>query len=478
MRKRFAVLALVLVMLAAGSVPAFAQGSYPPGTVWNSPFTVQNMGANSAMVYVEYYRLSDGFFIDTATQSFSVLPSRSVIVDPKLNPDPALTAGLYSVVISSDEPVAAIVNEQSAQRELGYTGMAAGGPNVYLPNITKNYTTLVFNTPFYIQNSGSAAVNVTVEFYDMTTGTKIATATKVVNITPGVSKEFDPALFPDGELPTNRQYSVVATAVGGSIVAAVNQIGTTTNMAYSGFADGASTLYCPNVVKGYSGFLTPIVIQNVGTTPAVINVEYYGGTDGVLYPLAGAKNQTIQPNQSFPERPWFAGNIDNNVLPNNKQYSVIVRGQPGDKLVAIVNQNGIPAQRQYAGTAYDAFSMGYQNVYVPLVSKGYESYLVPIVIQNVGTASTTFSVRYFDLDTGNEIVAAGQKNTTLLPGRTTYERPWYGVNAPDSTLPSNKRYSVVIEGAAGAQLAAIFTWVKNLATTDLSSAYEGVGRNP
>ena len=98
MRKRLAVLAIVLVMLAAGSVPALAQGSYPPGTVWNSPFTVQNMGANSAMVYVEYYRLSDGFFIDTATQSFSVLPSRSVIVDPKLNPDPALTAGLYSVV--------------------------------------------------------------------------------------------------------------------------------------------------------------------------------------------------------------------------------------------------------------------------------------------------------------------------------------------------------------------------------------------
>jgi hypothetical protein len=312
----------------------------------------------------------------------------------------------------------------------------------------------------------------------MDTGVKVTTATKVASIAPGVSKEFDPALFSDAELPTNRQYSVVATAVGGSIVGAVNQIGTMTNMAYSGFPQGSNVLYCPNVVKGYSGFLTPVVIQNVGTANAVINVEYYRSSDGQLMPLAGAKNQTIAPNQSYPERPWYAGNADNSVLPDNTQYSVVVRGQPGDKLVAIVNQNGIPQRGQYAGTAYNAFSVGYQNVYIPLVSKGYQNFLVPICIQNVGTTQTTFSVRYFDLDTGNEITAAGQKNTTLLPGRTTYERPWFGLNQPDSVLPSNKRYSVLIEGAPGAQLVAIFTWVKNGATTDLSTAYEGVGRNP
>lgn len=457
-----------IVMLVSG-LPAMAQGSYPPGTTWNSPFVVQNIGSTAAMVYVEYYRISDGAFISTATESFSVNPGRGRLVDPKLNPDPNLTAGLYSVVISSDEPVAAVVSEEATNRQMGYTGLEAGGEKVYLPNITKNYYT--FNTPFYIQNSGTGTTSVTIEFFYFNTGQKVTSATKLISLAPNVSYEYDPALIPNGELPTNMQYSVVATAAaGGSIVGAVNQISSNTYLAYTGFSGGADTVYAPNIVKGYAGYITPAVIQNVGTAEAWVTVEYWGMTDGVFYSGAGAKNVPLGPGLSLPERPWTWAD---GVLPTNKQYSMIIKGRAGDKLVAIVNQNRSGAAYT-DGTAYNAFTTGFQNVYVPWVMKGYGGYLTPMVIQNVGTGSATFSVRYYDLETGVEYPNAGAKNQVLAAGQSIPERPW---TYSDPNLPNNKRFTVVIEGQAGNKLAAICTHVKS-GTVDLSFAYEGVGHNP
>lgn len=462
--KRTATFAVVAVLiLLVSSVPAFAQGSYPPGSTWNSPFVVQNMGTTQSMVYVEYYRISDGAFIDTATESFALEPGRGRMVDPKNNPDPNLTAGMYSVVISSDEPVAAVVSEEAENRQLGYTGLPAGGEKVYLPNITKGYYT--FNTPFYVQNSGNSTTTVTIEFFYFDTGQKVTSATKIVQLAPNVSYEYDMQLIPDSELPTNRQYSVVATASsGGSIVAAVNQISSNTNLAYAGFAGGADTIYAPNIVKGYAGYITPAVIQNVGTSTAHVTVEYYGMTDGVFYSGAGAKNVALGPGLSLPERPWT---WSDSVLPNNKQYSMIIRGNPGDQLVAIVNQNGA-----HDGTAYRALVDGFRYVYIPYVKKETGT-VVPMVIQNLGSSAATFSVRYYDLETGAEYPNAGQKNTVLPAGQSIPERPW---TYSDTDLPNNKNFSVVIEAQSGNQIAAICTHVK-LGSVDQSFAYEGVGRN-
>jgi hypothetical protein len=463
-RKVLITIVAAVIMLVSG-MPAFAQGSYPPGTTWNSPFVVQNIGTVTSMVYVEYYRISDGAFISTATESFSVQPGRGRLVDPKLNPDPNLTAGLYSVVISSDEPVAAVVSEEATNRQMGYTGLEAGGEKVYLPNITKGYYT--FNTPFYIQNSGTSTTAVTIEFFYFNTGQKVTSATKLISLAPNVSYEYDVALIPNAELPTNMQYSVVATAAaGGSIVGAVNQISSNTYLSYSGFAGGADTVYAPNIVKGYSGYITPAVIQNVGTAEAWVTVEYWGMTDGVFYAAAGAKNVPLGPGLSLPERPWTWAD---GVLPNNKQYSMIIKGRPGDKLVAIVNQNGVKD-----GTAYNAFIAGYRYVYIPWAMKQPSGgYLSPMVIQNVGATSATFSVRYYDLDTGVEYPNAGAKNQVLAAGQSIPERPW---TYSDANLPTNKRFSIVIEGQAGNKLAAICTHVK-LGTADLSFAYEGVGHD-
>lgn len=458
-----AMLALLLPSAAAG------QSSYPPGTVWRSPFVVQNMGDSKATVYVDYYRMSDGSHIASAMETFDLEPGRAKAVRPYLNPDPALTDGLYSVVVSGTRPLAAIVNELATGREMAYNALQPGTQKVFMPNVTKEYYT--FSTPFYIQNSGDVDATVTLEFYDFNTGTRVDSATRLISLTPNVSYEYDPMVISNAELPTNKQYAVVATAgAGQSIVGAVNQIGRDTDLAYSGFPGGGPNVFLPNMVKGYAGYITPAVIQNVGTTTAYVNVEYYG-FDGTPYPLAGKKNYELKPGRSLPERPWT---YPDNVLPPNKQYSVVVRGQPGDELVAIVNQNRSLADHK-DGSAYDGFNEGKQFVFAPNTAKGYYGYITPIVIQNVGDAAATITVRYYDFNTGAEWPAAGLKNYTLAPGRSVAERPW---TYNDTDLAPNAQYSVVVEGAPGDLLVAIVNQVKLDSGVDNSSAYEGFGRTP
>lgn len=469
MRKRLALSLVLLAGLLLSGLPAFGQGSYPPGTVWKSPFVVQNIGDRTATVYVEYYRLSDGAFIDTATEEFDLEPGRARAVRPYQNPDPALTDGLYSVVVSGTQPIAAIVNELATGREMAYNALESGTQKVFLPNITKQY--YGFSTPFYIQNSGEVEATVTIDFYDFNTGVHISSATTTVVLAPSVSYEYDPLVVPNSQLPTNKQYAVVATAEEGqSIVAAVNQIGPDTDLAYTGFPYGGDTVYLPNMVKEYAGYITPAVIQNVGDTTAYVTVEYYG-FDGTEYPLAGKKNYELHPGRSLPERPWT---YPNDVLPPGKQYSVVVRGQPGDELVAIVNQNRSLADHK-DGSAYNGFLQGHRYVFLPNTVKGYYGYLTPIVIQNVGETTATVTVRYYDFNTGTEWVNAGLKDYALESGRSVAERPW---TYSDTDLPPSAQYSVVVEGAEGDQLVAIVNQVKLESSVDNSSAYEGFGRTP
>jgi hypothetical protein len=466
--KRVLVVAVALAILVLPAAVG-GQGSYPPGTVWRSPFVVQNMGDSQATVYVDYYRMSDGAHIASATETFDLEPGRARAVRPYLNPDPALTDGQYSVVISGTRPLAAIVNELATGREMAYNALHPGSQKVFLPNITKQY--YGFSTPFYIQNSGEVDAIVTIEFYDFNTGIRIDSATRLVSLTPNASYEYDPMVVANSELPTNKQYAVVATAgAGQSIVAAVNQIGPDTDLAYSSFPSGGPDIYLPNMVKGYAGYITPEVIQNVGTTTAYVNVEYYG-FDGTPYPLAGKKNYELQPGRSLPERPWT---YPDNVLPNNKQYSVVVHGLDGDELVAIVNQNRSLADHK-DGSAYNGFNEGTQFVFLPNTVKGYYGYITPIVIQNVGDATATITVRYYDFTTGTEWPDAGIKTYALAPGRSVAERPW---TYSDAVLAPNAQYSVVVEGAPGDLLVAIVNQVKLDSALDNSSAYEGFGRTP
>ncbi|MGC8873681.1 MAG: hypothetical protein ACP5SI_04430, partial [Chloroflexia bacterium] len=104
------VLALLVVLVAVPLVAA--QG----GGVWDSSFTVINLGDTTATVEVTFYDEAGNVFVPSdlgsgTTNPFSLPAGESKEILVFLIPPAELPEGhAYSVVISADQPVAAIAN--------------------------------------------------------------------------------------------------------------------------------------------------------------------------------------------------------------------------------------------------------------------------------------------------------------------------------------------------------------------------------
>lgn len=374
-----------------GTDKVTADGAYPSGVTWNTPFIIQNLGTGTATVQVDFYKIGD----QTRALSYSagtIAAGASLPVRPNNISDLA-TNQKYSVVISSDQPVGAVVNEAATNRLMSYVGATSGGSTVYAPNITKNYAG--YNTVIYIQNVGSTNLSdVQVTFTPFAGGSAV---TKTYSINAGAAVEIDPTTVT--ELTDSAQFSakISSATSGASLAAVVNQIAPAqgTEAAYSGFTSGATTLYAPNIVRRYANFNSPMVIQNVGSSSTNVTVEYYYGQSfGAQFgTLAKSYTKdvsdqtiTIAPGASYAERSHSRTDLADG------QYSMIVRSS-GSQIVAIVNQVDMVDNSKAA--SYDAFPSGSKKVSLPNIVRNYASYQTPIVVQNIGTQSTSVTVSYY-----------------------------------------------------------------------------------
>lgn len=465
MKSQGRLLIVVGLVLTLGVQPAWADGSFPPSVTFSSPFIIQNMGTDTALVNVEFYDIPTGSPIAGATQSLSILPGRAEPVRP-WNIAGLPDNGKYSVVVSSSEPVAAIVNHQDVpggnSRAMSVTGLGSGGQNVYCPNITKEYWG--WNTPFYIQNTGSSSTNVTIKFYKFSDGTEVVAAQKVIALDPGRSYEYDPVT--ETTLPGGDQYSVVATAdSGGTIVGTVLEFLTAgqVEMSYNCFNAGGTSIYLPNITKSYYGWDTPFIVQNIGAVTTILTIKYYDFTTGdLVYTVTPAP--TIGPRLSYAGRPW---QISDSNLPPNKQYSVVVESSASD-IVAVVNeQNPISGSTQ--AMAYNGFNSGSSSVFLPNLTKSYFSWDTPFIIQNVGGTDASVVVKFYDFTTGTEYTGAQQNISTLGSGRSSPIRPWQ-----IASLDSDKQYSAMVEASGSTVVVVVNEQYLSTTSIDQAMAYEGI----
>jgi hypothetical protein len=129
------------------------------------------------------------------------------------------------MVVSSDQQVAAIVNilGNSGQRADSYSSFTQGATTMNLPLIMKNNYGI--STWFSVQNTGSAAANVTVAY-------KPGACTENASVPPYASKIFDQSA--NACLPAG--YVGAATVTGVQPVAVtVMQVGSQNLLAYTGF---------------------------------------------------------------------------------------------------------------------------------------------------------------------------------------------------------------------------------------------------
>ena len=262
---------------------------------------------------------------------------------------------------------------------------------VHLPNVTKTLGGIPagafgashgWQTPFIVQNTGSALATFEVTFYRFSDG-ECVTRRIVSSVAPGTSYAHIPNQ--DAALPDNSQFAVVVRSFGSTAVAVVNQhkndrdieFGTAEAMAYGGFNGGATRVFLPNVTRRFFGYVTPFIIQNLGsdTTRASASFVSFDGSSTLTVDrtIAPGRSQFIDPNSE-------PGLID------GKQYAVSVTSVQPIAVVENVHREGVFA-RDRVSYAVNGIARGASAVYGPYAAKNANGVgrVSTIVVQNVGT---------------------------------------------------------------------------------------------
>lgn len=189
------------------------------------------------------------------------------------------------------------------------------------------------------------------------------------------------------------------------------------------------TIYLPNITKtlgGPTGWVTPFVVQNIGTGVATLEVAFYEFTSGLL--VTCRKITGLAPNTSFADVP----NNDPD-LPHDSAFSVVVRSF-GSDAVAVVNEHQGSGTRSES-LSYVGFTSGTTQVHLPYVPKTVGGWLTTFVIQNLGATPASVTAAFVSSDG----LRRATLNRSVLPGRAAVVNPLV-----EPTLVAGVEYAVTL----------------------------------
>lgn len=225
--------------------------------------------------------------------------------------------------------------------------------------------------------------------------------------------------------------SLAAIPTGASSAAGCGAAGTPT-----------TTVYLPNITKtlgGPTGWVTPFIVQNVGTAPTTLEVSFYRFSDGALVTCRTVPG--LPPGNSFADVP-----NDDEDLPGDTQFSVVVRSF-GAPVVSVVNEHQGAGDRAEA-LSYVGLSEGATTIGLPYVAKFDSAYRTPagvpypwlttFVIQNLGTGTASVRASFTSHD-GTKSATLGR---TIPPGRSQFVDP-----SSEAAIPADTEYAVLLESS-------------------------------
>jgi len=402
MKKRLSILLTVAVVLLATTSLASAQFANP----WVTSYMLQNLGPSSASVVVSYYQ-PNGTQVTAANKSLTI-PTGSSVTVVQYTDDPSLPSGRYSAVVSSDQPLAALANEQTAPTGLSYmsstppfgsySGQSEGAMKVIAPEIMYNW--YGYYTKMYIQNAGGADANITITFNPGLGGASGVTESAVVK--PNAAYEADQknktALGGAG----GRFNGTAVVTSDQPVVVMVNELneGLVKLFSYNGFGAGATSVVCPSVLRGHFGWYTSIAIANPDTNPANVTITYKAdNTFSLPAGLRGTtvvKNYTIAPGQSklrydgTGASPTMDTNLsDLTTFTRFFGTATITSNRP---IVAKVNQESDSGNAE-AYNCIDA-STATTKIAVPLIQSKFYGFYTSLTVQNVSNTAGTVTITY------------------------------------------------------------------------------------
>jgi len=262
---------------------------------------------------------------------------------------------------------------------------------VYLANVTKTLGGQAgWQTPFIVQNTGTQATTLEVSFYRFLNG---ACARRRVVTALAPSTSFADIPNNDNDLPGDTQFGVVVRSFGAPVVSVVNGhagAGVVTEVfSYVGTAVGANKVFLPNITRRFFGYVTPFIIQNLGSAEATVTASFIGfdGSPGPAIvrqiPVGGSK--FVDPNSE-------PGLID------GRQYSVTVTSAQAVSVVVNTHNDAFggsyhccpPTVGDPVAYSTNGIAAGGPRVYGPYAAKNAPGgHVSTIVVQNTSAQTTT-----------------------------------------------------------------------------------------
>lgn len=263
-----------------------------------------------------------------------------------------------------------------------------------------------------IQNTGSGAATITINFYD-SNGTLATTFAATPAIPAGGSRSY----YVPAEIPglNSGQYSVVISSDQPlQVVANATSSGPLTSGAYMGIqsTELAQTLYFPGLYKNYYGFYSEIVLLNAETTQATVTITFYDQLTGTQ--VAQVPNATIPGNTSR----VFALQ-DLSAVPSGNANGLVSAKVTSDKnLAGVANIWNSAGNGQFSD--YNAYTSGSTStIYAPALYKNYYNFNSALTIQNIGSAPANIRVTYSNGIQEEATLQVGQAKEYYQPNNTS-----------------------------------------------------------
>jgi hypothetical protein len=326
--------------------------------LFDTPFIIQNLGSSTASVTASF-KSFDGT-VPTIVIPRSIEPGRAKPIDPDSDDLNLGAPGLadnkqYAVTVSSNQPVAVVVNTQADKPNAAHpvasatNGITSGAATIYGAYAAKNAQGIGRRSSIIVQNLGAAAVTPIITFTPLSGGPGTANTYTYPAIAPNSSKALDPRFSFSTQGTTNTpcsaggsdcladgEYTIKIDAAGGSIAAQVNVETESTAMGYSATATPATKFFLPNLTKSLcfcptptptTGWSTPILLQSVTATTATLSwYNFQGGS------LAFTQTVSLVAGTGVRIDPWTITQ-----LAADRQYSVVVDAGTGT-VTAIVSE--------------------------------------------------------------------------------------------------------------------------------------------
>jgi len=377
---------LAVVLVVALILPSAAQSTTKS---MSTNFTLVNLSDAQVQGTIQYLK-PDGSAWKT-DDSFQLAAGGQAVY--RQYSDGNLTDGRGSVVVSSDGPVGAVVQQlarnQNPTSSGAYAGISDGAPSYFVPLVARNKNTAsgLGNSQIAVQNTTGSDVTVEIQLVGSPSYLKSG-----ITIKPNASYLYDLAQESSSNVPNDWLGSAVvnATNTGGKVAVVSNFFTGDAMQSFNAYPSSAPGMkwFVPQFTSRLANSLsTPISIQNLSGGEIAI-----GGVSVTCTPTGGGTGFTMQNTAAIPDSGSYGFNpVVDTTIPAGFEGACTIDSSAD--IVAFVQMRFIS---QGEAAAYEAFPPSTdKKLIVPLVAKRLSNgFSTAVTIQNLGDQTTTVHLKY------------------------------------------------------------------------------------